>query len=94
MSKVSTKMEGFTSATWKTVAALAMILAALENGVEAQLRVDFYNSTCEQVESIVKKTMEAKFKAAPTSAAGTLRLFFHDCFVNVAPDHAMRSFPS
>ena len=61
-----------------------MILVALQNaGVKAQLRVGFYNSTCEEVERIVKSAMEAEFKAAPTFAAGTLRLFFHDCFVNV-----------
>lgn len=78
----SRRMERITT-TWKSVAALAIILVALQNAVEAQLRVDFYNSTCEEVESIVKEAMKAKLRAAPTSAAGTLRLFFHDCFVNV-----------
>lgn len=84
MNKLSRRMEGLTGATCKIATALAMILVALQNaGVEAQLRVNFYNTTCKEVESIVKSAMEAKFKAAPTSAAGTLRLFFHDCFVNV-----------
>lgn len=64
---------------WKIAAAMVITLVV----VEAQLQMGFYNSTCKEVESIVKAAMEAKFKAAPTSAAGTLRLFFHDCFVNV-----------
>lgn len=60
-------------------ASLVLLVAQVAAG---ELRLGFYDESCKDVESIVKTAMVAKFKAAPTSAAGTLRLFFHDCFVN------------
>lgn len=45
------------------------------------LSVDYYKSSCPQVENIISKVMERKQRDNPTTAAGTLRLFFHDCFV-------------
>ncbi|KAJ7543387.1 hypothetical protein O6H91_09G035800 [Diphasiastrum complanatum] len=45
------------------------------------LSVDFYNTTCPNVESIVLATMLQKFNETPTVAAGVLRIMQHDCFV-------------
>ncbi|KAB2614118.1 peroxidase 55-like [Pyrus ussuriensis x Pyrus communis] len=42
---------------------------------------NFYSSSCPNAESIVKQTVDIKRSQAPPTIAGTLRLFFHDCFV-------------
>lgn len=47
----------------------------------AQLSENFYAETCPHVESIVRKAVIQKSKETPVTAPGTLRLFFHDCFV-------------
>ncbi|XP_071742124.1 peroxidase 16-like [Rutidosis leptorrhynchoides] len=46
-----------------------------------QLRQNFYQSTCPNVESIVKAAVTKKFQQTFVTIPGTLRLFFHDCFV-------------
>lgn len=48
---------------------------------ESKLNVDYYNKTCPQIEKIIQQIIVDKQLAAPTTAAGTLRLFFHDCMV-------------
>ncbi|XP_002972219.2 peroxidase 41 [Selaginella moellendorffii] len=45
------------------------------------LSVDYYKRTCPDVEKIVHQVMVQKFREAPVAAAGTLRIFFHDCMV-------------
>ncbi|KAJ0625265.1 putative peroxidase [Helianthus annuus] len=47
----------------------------------AQLRKNFYQNTCPNVESIVKSAVTKKFRQTFVTAPATLRLFFHDCFV-------------
>ncbi|GLJ11585.1 hypothetical protein SUGI_0172050 [Cryptomeria japonica] len=49
--------------------------------VRAQLSVDYYKQNCPQVENIIRAEMIRKQSVNPTTAAGTLRIFFHDCFV-------------
>ncbi|KAB2633403.1 peroxidase 41-like [Pyrus ussuriensis x Pyrus communis] len=46
---------------------------------ESKLSIDYYKKTCPDFESIVRDTVTSKQIANPTTAAGTLRLFFHDC---------------
>ncbi|KAI3949886.1 hypothetical protein MKW92_003909 [Papaver armeniacum] len=46
-----------------------------------RLSYDFYNRSCPNVERIVHNVVSQKLLEAPTTAAGALRLFFHDCFV-------------
>ncbi|KAF2297522.1 hypothetical protein GH714_025016 [Hevea brasiliensis] len=41
----------------------------------------FYNSSCPNVESIIRKQLKKVFKEDIGQAAGLLRLHFHDCFV-------------
>eukprot|EP00253_Pinus_taeda_P020548 PITA_20548 len=41
----------------------------------------FYQKSCPQLESIVKKRIDFYLKQDITQAAGLLRLHFHDCFV-------------
>ncbi|XP_060198664.1 peroxidase 12-like [Lycium barbarum] len=50
---------------------------AIVNG----LSWSFYQSRCPQLESIIRKGLEKQIKADAGQAAGLLRLYFHDCFV-------------
>lgn len=45
------------------------------------LSIDYYKKTCPQFETIVQQTITDKQLEFPTTAAGTLRVFFHDCVV-------------
>lgn len=53
--------------------------------VEAQLVENFYSSSCPNVEFIVQQAVAAKMQSTQTFTPipATLRLFFHDCFVEV-----------
>ncbi|GMY13067.1 peroxidase 55-like isoform X3 [Fagus crenata] len=48
---------------------------------EGQLVENFYGSSCPNVESIVSQAVSTKFSQTFTTIPATLRLFFHDCFV-------------
>ena len=50
---------------------------------EGQLVENFYGSSCPNVESIVSQAVSTKFSQTFTTIPATLRLFFHDCFVEV-----------
>lgn len=65
---------------------LVLLLSALSLGLlsqlgSAQLRQNYYASVCPNVESIVRQAVTAKFQQTFVTIPGTLRLFFHDCFV-------------
>ncbi|CAN8231607.1 unnamed protein product [Cochlearia groenlandica] len=45
------------------------------------LTIDYYQKTCPDFSKIVLETVKAKQTQQPRTAAGTLRLFFHDCFM-------------
>ncbi|KAL7616664.1 hypothetical protein Lser_V15G04327 [Lactuca serriola] len=45
------------------------------------LTVDYYSKTCPHLEQIVSSVVSQKFKDSPATAPATIRLFFHDCFV-------------
>nr|DAD21355.1 TPA_asm: hypothetical protein HUJ06_022818 [Nelumbo nucifera] len=47
----------------------------------AQLRRDYYANTCPNVETIVRNVVTQKFQQTFVTVPATLRLFFHDCFV-------------
>lgn len=49
----------------------------------AQLQQNFYASTCPNVERIVKKAVKKKLSQTFITIPATLRLFFHDCMINV-----------
>lgn len=52
----------------------------VSNG-SAQLSENFYAKICPNVESIVRNVVSQKFTQTFVTVPGTLRLFFHDCFV-------------
>ncbi|KAK4492998.1 hypothetical protein RD792_000037 [Penstemon davidsonii] len=65
------------------IATFVLVLAVFGICSNAQsLNVDFYKSTCPNVEAIVKNSTNTIFTRAPTLAAPLLRMHFHDCFVN------------
>ncbi|URE42180.1 peroxidase 65 [Musa troglodytarum] len=47
----------------------------------AKLTTGYYRKSCPRVEQIVSDVVTNKQISSPTTAAGALRLFFHDCFV-------------
>ena len=49
----------------------------------AQLSADFYLTTCPNLQSTVQNAMRAAIGDDPRLPASIIRLFFHDCFVNV-----------
>ncbi|GMJ03448.1 peroxidase 25 [Hibiscus trionum] len=74
-------MEG-NSFTQSVFLVTLLLLAIVGSLVEGQgTRVGFYSSSCPQVESIVKSTVQSHFRSDPTVAPGLLRMHFHDCFV-------------
>ncbi|KAL5075312.1 hypothetical protein RYX36_014296 [Vicia faba] len=48
----------------------------------ANLSTNFYSSSCRQLFSTVKSTMQSAISKEARIGASILRLFFHDCFVN------------
>ncbi|KAL4368242.1 hypothetical protein GQ457_05G007680 [Hibiscus cannabinus] len=53
----------------------------LPDTISAQLRRNYYASSCPNVESIVRTAVAKKFQETFITVPATIRLFFHDCFV-------------
>ncbi|KAJ3670758.1 hypothetical protein LUZ60_008184 [Juncus effusus] len=49
--------------------------------VHHDLSLDFYSKTCPQVDQIVSSVTANQYRDSPASGPATIRLFFHDCFV-------------
>ncbi|KAK8607326.1 hypothetical protein V6N13_053067 [Hibiscus sabdariffa] len=62
---------------WLTI---SVVLVIVQRG-EGQLSEDFYANSCPNVESIVSQAVSTKFSQTFVTIPSTLRLFFHDCFV-------------
>ncbi|KAI3441017.1 uncharacterized protein J3R85_002862 [Psidium guajava] len=61
---------------------LSVCLCLCPHSTSAQLRQNYYANVCPNVESIVRNAVRQKLQqAANATVPGTLRLFFHDCFV-------------
>uniref|UniRef100_A0A0D3HG20 Peroxidase n=1 Tax=Oryza barthii TaxID=65489 RepID=A0A0D3HG20_9ORYZ len=74
---------GATMLSWYLQVA-AVSLLAMATGLEAQLRVGFYDNSCPAAEIIVQQEVSKAVSANPGLAAGLVRLHFHDCFVRVS----------
>ena len=66
-------------------AVVAAAAACLAQPGAAALKVDYYASTCPNVEAIVRGVVQQKMQATIRTIGSTIRLFFHDCFVEVDP---------
>ncbi|KAL6643752.1 hypothetical protein ACP70R_018518 [Stipagrostis hirtigluma subsp. patula] len=64
-----------------TAAAALLVLAACATACAAQLQRDYYADVCPGVEDIVRGAVATKFQETPVTVGATVRLFFHDCFV-------------
>ncbi|XP_077229089.1 peroxidase superfamily protein [Tasmannia lanceolata] len=51
------------------------------NSTVNQLSIDFYSKSCPQLEQFVSSVTAQQFRQSPVSGPATIRLFFHDCFV-------------
>jgi len=61
---------------------LSLSLFLLPHLSSAQvLKQNYYSKVCPNVENIVKNAVKKKFQQTFVTVPGTLRLFFHDCFV-------------
>ncbi|KAF9616230.1 hypothetical protein IFM89_029006 [Coptis chinensis] len=60
---------------------LSFLLVFLITTTSAQLRLNFYANVCPNVESLVRNAVTQKFRQTFVTVPGTIRLFFHDCFV-------------
>lgn len=54
------------------------------NNGDDELRVGFYDYSCPQAENIIEDVVKAAIYNDPGIAAAFVRLYFHDCFVNVS----------
>ncbi|CAH9093143.1 unnamed protein product [Cuscuta europaea] len=59
---------------------LALFLTLISH-TQSNLSPQYYNKTCPQFTNIVQRIIVDKQLSNPTTAAGVLRLFFHDCMV-------------
>ncbi|KAJ0985965.1 hypothetical protein J5N97_004321 [Dioscorea zingiberensis] len=53
------------------------------SAVHHQLSLDFYSKSCPQLDQLVSSVTSRRFRDFPVSGPATIRLFFHDCFVEV-----------
>ncbi|KVI08957.1 peroxidase 51-like [Cynara cardunculus var. scolymus] len=65
----------------QVLALCSILLISLPNFASAQLRQNYYANICPNVETIVRNAVRAKVQQTFVTIPGTLRLFFHDCFV-------------
>ncbi|GLT35451.1 hypothetical protein SLA2020_099020 [Shorea laevis] len=64
------------------VALIVLTLAFAALVCESKLSVDYYAKSCPRFNDIMQQTITNKQITSPSTAAGTLRLFFHDCFLD------------
>jgi hypothetical protein len=68
--------------SWVVLAlVLFVVVAPTANGDDLSAR--YYDKTCPNMKGVVRSVMAQKVAGEPRMAPAILRLFFHDCFVNV-----------
>lgn len=60
---------------------LSLSLCLLPHLTTAQLKQNYYANVCPNVENIVRNVVRQKIQQTFVTIPATLRLFFHDCFV-------------
>ncbi|KAM0898456.1 hypothetical protein ACQ4PT_021930 [Festuca glaucescens] len=63
--------------------ALLLFVAVVPTANGDDLSPRYYDKTCPNVQRVVRSLMAHKVAGEPRMAPAVLRLFFHDCFVNV-----------
>lgn len=64
---------------------LMVALFATLSTTQAQLVTGFYQTSCPNAENVITSAVNSAFNIRAASAAGVLRIHFHDCFVKVNP---------
>uniref|UniRef100_A0ACD5WWE2 Uncharacterized protein n=1 Tax=Avena sativa TaxID=4498 RepID=A0ACD5WWE2_AVESA len=59
-----------------------LAIAGTPTLADDELTADFYKESCPDAEKIITGVIEKSLKEDPGTAAGLLRLLFHDCFAN------------
>lgn len=65
------------------VVAMLVVAAVGVRSVEGQLSMGYYANSCPGAESIITTAVRTASVVDPVLPAKILRLFFHDCFVQV-----------
>ncbi|MQM20527.1 hypothetical protein Taro_053550, partial [Colocasia esculenta] len=78
---------------WRGLCVVVLLMVVVGRG-EAQLRQNFYRFTCPNVENIVRRAVQAKLQQTFVTVPATLRLFFHDCFVEGCDASVLISSPN
>lgn len=73
---------------------LIILLIHSPNHCSAQLRRDYYRDSCPNVESLVRTAVKKKLQETSITAPATLRLFFHDCFIQGCDASVILASPS
>jgi peroxidase len=78
----------------RVAAATVAVACVLALGAVAQLSPTFYDASCPNLQTIVRSGMAAAVQQEPRMGASILRLFFHDCFVQVCASYQQYTSPS
>ena len=76
------------TSTCKATLLMAFIVAAAlstatTSWAQSPLQINFYGTSCPQVEATVRNVTAGIIANDPTMGPALMRLFFHDCFVRV-----------
>ncbi|KAJ0988803.1 hypothetical protein J5N97_007159 [Dioscorea zingiberensis] len=77
----------------RSILVAVMVFMVVGSG-EGQLAENFYGFACPNVEAIVRQSVMNKISQTPITIAATLRLFFHDCFVEGCDASVMIASPN
>jgi peroxidase len=66
------------------VLGIAVVVSVLAGAANGMLSPNFYSKSCPKLASIVWSGMASAVQTEKRMGASILRLFFHDCFVNVS----------
>ena len=69
---------------WLSFLVVGVVVTLLSPFAAAQLRTNYYASSCPSAESTLRSVISQHVQQSFAVAPGTLRLFFHDCFVRVS----------
>jgi hypothetical protein len=65
------------------ILSVTILASTAAYGGHHHLSVSYYDKSCPSAQSIVQAVMASRVAADQAIAPAVLRLFFHDCFVNV-----------